>query len=612
MIVPMREVLLFSSVRSVDETVLKLGQLGVLDMQKVNFFEDETVERSQEALYRTEKVIETLKDFAKRKNYQNSYLPSKIKDPKRLISRILKTGTIKENCLNQLKLLDHQLLWYKIWGNELKVNDFVYLRSRGIHLRFYILEKSVVKRLRKKHLVFELPARKGKIPTILISRNQNEKLDKVAWRLPDLSLTQVKKQIKRKKRQLSALKNYLENQVGNLKFLETYHLYLKDRLLLQQARAGSGDIEGKLCYFKGFLPKEAVEDFVQTADVSGWGYSISEPEKPEEVPVYIKNPRWISIIDPVLKFIDIVPGYKEVDVSIYFLVAFTLFFGMLVGDAGYGLLFLLVTLLFRKKIPSKTRFLLYVLSVATLVWGVLSGTYFGAEEIAELPLLKAWIIPEMASFGEDNIGFMMHFSFLVGAIHLTIAHGVRGVQYMNSLKVLGELGWIALVWSLFLVAEQLVLDREMPQWGMGMLIGGAVLVSLFSVVSKNLLSSIGISLANLPLGLVSGFSDIVSYVRLCAVGMATAAVAASFNQMILPEGISEMGFTQLILASLALLLGHGLNIALALMAVMVHGIRLNMLEFAGHLGVQFSGEAYRPFKLNFPEKHKTVSDKMGL
>jgi V/A-type H+-transporting ATPase subunit I len=117
------------------------------------------------------------------------------------------------------------------------------------------------------------------------------------------------------------------------------------------------------------------------------------------------------------------------------------------------------------------------------------------------------------------------------------------------------------------------------------------------VESKNFFKSMGVSLANLPLSLISGFSDIVSYVRLFAVGMATAAVAASFNNMILPDGVGEMGFLGLVMAAIALLLGHGLNIALALMAVMVHGIRLNMLEFAGHLGVQFSGQAYKPFKL---------------
>jgi V/A-type H+-transporting ATPase subunit I len=119
--------------------------------------------------------------------------------------------------------------------------------------------------------------------------------------------------------------------------------------------------------------------------------------------------------------------------------------------------------------------------------------------------------------------------------------------------------------------------------------------------SKSFVKSMGVSLANLPLSMISGFSDIVSYVRLFAVGMATAAVASSFNNMILPSGTEGMGMINLLMAAIALLLGHGLNIVLALMAVMVHGIRLNMLEFAGHLGVQFSGEEYRPFKLVSPK-----------
>jgi V/A-type H+-transporting ATPase subunit I len=246
---------------------------------------------------------------------------------------------------------------------------------------------------------------------------------------------------------------------------------------------------------------------------------------------------------------------------------------------------------------AQMRVLIYTLSGATIIWGVLSGTYFGAEQIAALPVLSNLVLPEIASFGVDNISFMMHLSFLIGAIHLTVAHSIRAVMFINSIKALSEVGWIALVWGLFLITEQLVLGRPMPDWGIWLFVGGASLVAFFSVESKNFFKSMGVSLANLPLSLISGFSDIVSYVRLFAVGMATAAVAASFNNMILPNGVEGMGFLGLIMAAFALVLGHGLNIALALMAVMVHGIRLNMLEFAGHLGVQFSGQAYKPFKL---------------
>lgn len=596
MIVRMKEILLFTTARSVDETILQLGKLGVVDIVEVNGADNGTADRRMEALHRAERALDILKGQLK-KNPRPGQERYTTNDPKQLADRVLQTGEIREKGQEILADLKRQKAWYETWGENVQVRDIEDLRAHGIHLRLYLVDGSEVSSLGDKHTIVKLPERHGLVPVVLLARSESEKLNRKEEPLPALPLKDIEGQIKRKNRQMIAVNHFLNDQARHCAWLEEYRLLLKDQLGIQQALQGMRDIEGKLKYLRGYIPRDAVEDFMAAAAANNWGYQVSEPEKPEEVPVYIKNPGWISIINPVMKFIDIVPGYREVDVSIYFLVAFALFFAMLVGDAGYGLVFLVVAFLFRRKMTSQTRILIYVLSGATIIWGVLSGTYFGAAQIAALPFLRDLVLPQIASFGVDNISFMMHLSFLIGAIHLTIAHGIRGVMFINSIKALSEVGWIALVWGLFLITEQLVLGRAMPQWGIWLFVGGAALVALFSVESKNFFRSMGVSLANLPLSLISGFSDIVSYVRLFAVGMATAAVAASFNNMILPDGVGGMGFPGLVMAAIALLLGHGLNIALALMAVMVHGIRLNMLEFAGHLGVQFSGQAYKPFKL---------------
>lgn len=601
MIVKMKEIVLFTTARSVDGSLLKLGELGVVDIQEINNPTNGTLERRRESVHRCESALTVLQKYVKKEKPAPERVKYTTRDPKQLVDRILQTVEVRKRCQERLYDLNQQLAWYTIWGENVNVKDIDYLRNKGLHLKLYLLEKSTATSLKRKHSLVQFPEIEGKIPTVLIAQNEAQKLNHKEEPLPKLPYGDIKQQMGRKERQLAEVEHFLEDQTENIEGLEAYQLLLKDRLGMQQALEGMGDVQGKLKYLKGYLPQSTVTDFIAAARENHWGYHIADPEKSEEVPVYIKNPKWISIINPIMKFIDIVPGYKEVDVSIYFLVAFALFFAMLVGDAGYGFIFLLVTFLLRKKLTGQMQVLIYVLSGATMVWGVLSGTYFGAEKIAALPILNNLIIPEIASFGVDNISFMMHLSFLIGAIHLTIAHGIRVVQFINSIKALSEIGWIALVWGLFLITEQLVLGKAMPQWGLWLFIGGAVLVALFSMESKDIFKSMGISLANLPLSLISGFSDIVSYVRLFAVGMATAAVAASFNHMILPQGISGMGIINLLMAAIALLLGHGLNIALALMAVMVHGIRLNMLEFAGHLGVQFSGEAYQPFRLISPE-----------
>jgi V/A-type H+-transporting ATPase subunit I len=601
MIVKMKEILLFTTTRSVDDTIRQLGKLGVVDIKEVKGETNGTVARRLEAVQRAESALAILADHVKKPDDTAERKKYSTKDPKQLVDRVLQTQEIRQRGQEKLEDLRQQLYWYHTWGEKVDLKDIALLEKKGIFLRLYLLDKSVVASLDPQYTFVKLPERNGKVPLVLIARNESEKLNHKEESLPRLLHANIERQIKRKERQLAEVEYFLADLAENLTWLEDYLLLLKEHLDMQQAFEGMGDIEGQLKYLKGYLPRNTVADFVAVAAASHWGYQIAEPEKPEEVPVYIKNPKWISIINPVMKFIDIVPGYKEVDVSIYFLVAFALFFAMLVGDAGYGLIFLLVPLLLRKKLAPQMRVLIYVLSGATIVWGVLSGTYFGSEKIAALPFLNDLIIPEIASFGVDNVSFMMHLSFLIGAIHLTIAHGIRMFQFINSIKTLSEVGWIALVWGLFLITEQLVLGQAMPDWGPWLFVVGVALVALFSVESKNFWKSMGVSLANLPLSLISGFSDIVSYVRLFAVGMATAAVAASFNNMILPEGTAGMGFINLLMAAIALLLGHGLNIVLALMAVMVHGIRLNMLEFAGHLGVQFSGEAYKPFKLISPE-----------
>ena len=123
---------------------------------------------------------------------------------------------------------------------------------------------------------------------------------------------------------------------------------------------------------------------------------------------------------------------------------------------------------------------------------------------------------------------------------------------------------------------------------------GVILIAGFSNPQKNFIKGIVISLADLPLKLISSFADIVSYVRLFAVGYATVIMASTFDNMAVNIGFGSIlsGFA----AVLILFIGHSLNILLGLMAIIVHGVRLNMLEFGTHLGLQWSGRAYTPFK----------------
>ncbi len=610
MIVRMKEISLFTLSSQIDDTLLRLGALGIVDIRQIKGPEGTQLEHWRKTVSRTEQAISILEQNGKADKPEPDRKKYNFKDPRRLTDRLLTSLKFQRQGQEKLRKLQWEQDWYRFWGKQVHVKDLEFLREKGIFVRLYRLDKSAASNLPTGHTVQVFPAKDGKVPVALFSTEPSEKLPFTEEEWPLLPLEVVEREMAKKERQLEEVEQYWADQAEQLDTLREYLELMQDRLRLQEVGEGMGNVEGKISYLRGYIPKHSIEEFKEVAKEQKWGYQIREPENPEEVPVYIRNPKWIRIIDPVMNFIGIVPGYKELDVSFFFLIAFALFFAMLVGDAGYGLLFLIITFFIRKKLPREVRLLFYVLSGATIVWGVLSGTYFGSEEIASLPFLNDLIIEDIASFGVDNVSFMMHLSFLIGAIHLTVAHGIQVFRLINSTRALSELGWIALIWGLFFVVENLVLGQPLPSWNHWLFIGGALLVTLFSQESKNLVQSMLISVANLPLSLINGFSDIVSYVRLFAVGLATAAVASSFNYMMLPAG-ADLSFLELIGAALALALGHALNIVLALMAVMVHGIRLNMLEFAGHLGVQFSGEAYQPFRLKalVQEKETTEPDK---
>jgi V/A-type H+-transporting ATPase subunit I len=204
------------------------------------------------------------------------------------------------------------------------------------------------------------------------------------------------------------------------------------------------------------------------------------------------------------------------------------------------------------------------------------------------------VIEQINSFAENNTLFMMYLCFLIGIIHLSIAHVLNAVKMINSLKVLAEVGWIALLWTLFFVAGNLVLAKPFPFFTPYLFILGLLLTLVFSNFQKNVFKGIGTTMGDLPLSIISSFSDIVSYLRLFAVGYASVTVAASFNGMALEGGIHSI--LSGIIAALILFLGHSLNIVLGILAVVVHGIRLNMLEFSGQLNMQWSGRNYQPFK----------------
>jgi V/A-type H+/Na+-transporting ATPase subunit I len=349
---------------------------------------------------------------------------------------------------------------------------------------------------------------------------------------------------------------------------------------------------GELVSLAGYIPFDKEDELLTASKLNQWAHFIADPDAEADVPVLIKLPKWVRVINPLMKMLEIFPGYRELDISAVFLLFFTIFVGILIGDAGYGLLYLFLTIFLNVKVGAKTKdktpfYFGYVLSSSVIVWGLLTGMFFGPELFLRFNIPA--ILPQL-----NDTKYMQAFCFLLAAIHLSIAHIWRIIVKLPSLTAFVEAGWIMVIWAAYFFAKTLILSDALPYYGLFMLYFGMILVVFFTNPQKNVLKGAGEGLGSLALSLMNNFTDVVSYIRLFAVGMAGVAIAQTCNVM--AAGAYKGTVLSAIASGLILVIGHALNITLGPISILVHGLRLNVLEFSMHAGISWSGTAYKPLK----------------
>jgi V/A-type H+-transporting ATPase subunit I len=591
MIVPMKKITLLISAGSRQSALNKCRKLGVLHIRHIQPPQGEEIDQINQKLIDTDKVLNLLEpgDSAVTRK------PSKA-DASGTITQVLEIRRRLDSLRSELHEKQNLAQWFELWG-DISPESVSTLRKNGVFVRFYQGNQAGLKKIPGNKKIRIVKENGSTILLTLFSESEDERLDFKEETLPDIEPAQLRREIQKIEKEISHLSGKLKSSAAALDHIKAFRNSLKKQLEMSQALNGMGEAEG-FVYLQGFCPGELIPELKGHAEKEGWGYIVQDPEDPAEVPTLLRNPKLIRIINPLFKFMGTFPGYEEKDVSAWFLIFLSLFYAMLIGDAGYGLIFLGLTFFAQKKmgpsVPSEVFKLIYVMSGATVIWGILTGTWFGYEQIADLPVFKSGVIKAIDSFAEDNSQLMMYICFIIGIIHLSLAHLINFFNLINSPRAIGEIGWICILWSIFFLISTLVIGKPMPAVTLPLLVTGVLLALIFSNYQKNILKGIGETSFDLPLSVISSFSDLMSYLRLFAVGFASVQVASSFNNIALGTGIDNVlkGF----IAAIVLLFGHSLNIILGLMAVLVHGVRLNMLEFSGHLRQQWSGREYKPFR----------------
>ncbi len=431
-----------------------------------------------------------------------------------------------------------------------------------------------------------------------------------ALTIPDKGLKALEAEIAELKAEAARLKKRKAELAGALPAVQKELALARRGETFENLRSGMPQDSG-LAYLEGWIPASEEARLAALAKERGWGLSCDEPADEEMPPTKVSNGPLVRIIQPVFDFLGTVPNYREYEISLWFLAFFCIFFAMIFGDGGYGAVMLLAGAVIAVaskarggKVPDMVRLLL-LLSASTMAWGALTGSWFGLPLEALPAFFRKISIPWIASDNPEAGENVKLLCFYIAIIQLSLAHLKNLRRDIRSPKVLAQLGQLAMLVGVFFLVRNLVLDAEtypMPVWALYAILAGFGLNFIFANYQggrgllRGIISGVLESLKNIVsvlLGVVNVFADIVSYIRLWAVGLAGAAISQTVNGMAGPL----FGHMALFLAGVVLVLfGHGLNIVMSVLSVIVHGVRLNMLEFSGHLGMEWSGYKYEPFR----------------
>jgi len=526
----------------------------------------------------------------------------------KFVDEVLEASRTRSVLERELESLKEANSWYADW-TTISLEDMASLEKDGFYFKIYQLSPTAWASEKDNENLFALSETKDSVKVALVSRDPEETLDHRPISIPEISAKEVKSRISEIEKELIKIEKIVEGHRCHIEMIKGYDEKLKNDHQFLIIQNGLGFKEN-IAYLQGYVPCDEAATIDKAAEKNGWGFVEEEPELTDNPPTKLKNAKWIKIIEPVFDFLGTTPGYREKDISMYFLIFFAIFVAMIIGDAGYGMIFLLVSIFatFKMKkgggkLPG-VIVLMYVLSLATIAWGTITGTWFGSAAIANIPFFKSMIIPDIASFPEIFPDLTVNpqakvqlICFILAILQLGLASIMNFIDNLPKLKAFEHVGWFALTVGAFTLVLNLVLGMTMPSFTVPLMAGGFAFIVIFSAQEpgknffKGVLGGLG-GAFNTFLDAISSFSNIISYIRLFAVGMATVAIATAFNDM----AAGMMQGPAIIGGVIVLLIGHSLNLVMGLLSVMVHGIRLNLLEFSGQLGLEWTGYKYMPFK----------------
>ena len=509
-----------------------------------------------------------------------------------------------QNLAQRLPLIDKDVVQMEAWG-EFSWETIKKLETAGLPVRFYTCsEREYQEEWAEQYDAIKVSDKGGHLYFVTVSPSALPDLEPL--RLPQLSLSELKQQRAVTEQELAKANDDLKAFcIANCKTFEKGCARLQGEIDLLQVKLNSERMaEGTVLLLEGWIPVDAEVAVKDLLEKSGVYYEIRAAVKEDNAPIKLKNNAFTRMYEVLTKMYGM-PEYAEFDPTPILAPFFSLFFGFCMGDAGYGLILILLGFILKKKMSGSMKGmmnLVITLGVFTTVLGAILGTFFGVSLTGiQLPesVTQFMVVGKIEGTTYDK---QMLLALIIGVVHLCIAMTVKAVSQtvrFGFKESLSAWGWLLLVVGFVCTGALSFFEKistNTTMWAF-YIIGGVAAIGIYLLnnIHRNVFANIGAGLwdtYNMATGLLG---DVLSYIRLYALGLAGAMLGGVFNQlafMVYDAAGPAIGW---LFCGLILVAGHTLNIAMSCLSAFVHPLRLSFVEYFKNSGYSGKGQAYTPF-----------------
>ncbi len=511
---------------------------------------------------------------------------------------------VKQQHLTALK---KEMSLVAAWG-DFSRNTLEKLEENRIKLRYYsIAAKRFEEKWKYEYPIEVISHHAGQVYFVMVEKGYlTEEIPAEEMRPPERPLSEIiaeKEETEKAIELLNAL--FDKHATESMMAIDRYYRQMVESVEFDSTIMHTRpEAEEKVMLLEGWVPQKLKADLDIYLEQHNYLFTEQNATKEDKVPVALSNKSYSQKFEMLGELYSL-PKYGEMDLTPFFAPFYTLFFGFCLGDAGYGILMAIAALVLKKKVAKELRQvmgLVFYLGLSTIFFGIVGGTFFGIPLYETSIPIYANMNEWLSGQGTDINNVLFYLSIGLGAVQILFGMALKIINETRQFGwklAIGTMGWFILLVgsiSVYSIGEFTAVESSSltPVWYILLGVSGTMIL-LLNNLTRNIFMNVGVGLWD-SYNMITGIlGDLLSYIRLFALGISSAILGFVFNSLAVSMS-GNIPVLSILIMVIILVIGHSINLFMSGLGAFVHPMRLTFVEFYKNAGFSGGGKKYNPFK----------------